>query len=317
MLVATLSGDCCRGGLVSEPGLGGFAAPSKESVALIILTLNQREATLRCLQSVVRSTGIPVHVLLWDNGSADGTTDTVRAQYPDVLVLRSESNLGVAGGRNAAAEAAIERWHPKYLFFMDNDMEIDPQCVRELAAAMQADPLTAQATGKIRILGREAQLYGAGGCVLDFRHGKTGHVAHGEHDDGRFDRPGPCLPSGGCMMIRTDVFRALGGFDTIFNPYGPEDLDIGLRLRKAGYSAVYVPSAVVFHEATPGHTGGGGMHSWKYVCRKAQHWLILLHRHATLREQAYFYFIGGPTLALFVLWRRVAGVLADNAKQRS
>jgi GT2 family glycosyltransferase len=315
--MATRLGDCCGRGQVSESGLGGSAASSEESVALIILTLNQREATLRCLQSVMRLTGIPVRVLLWDNGSADGTTEAVRAQYPDVLVLRSESNLGVAGGRNAAAEAAIERWHPKHLFFMDNDMEIDPQCIRELAAAMQADPLIAQATGKIRILGREAELYGAGGCVLDFRHGKTGHVAHGEHDDGRFDRPGPCLPSGGCMMIRTEVFQALRGFDTIFNPYGPEDLDIGLRAREAGYSAVYVPSAVVFHEATPGHTGGGGMHSWKYVRRKARHWLILLHRHATLREQAYFYFIGGPALALFVAWRRVAGAFTASVNRRS
>lgn len=298
---------------MSEPGLRVLAAPSKESVALIILTWNQREATLRCMRSVARLTGIPVHVLLWDNGSTDGTADAVRNQYPDVLVLRSESNLGVAGGRNAAAEAAVERWCPKYLFFMDNDMEIDPQCVRELAAAMQADPRIAQATGKIRMLGRETQLYGAGGCVLDFRHGKTGHVAHGERDDGRFDRPGPCLPSGGCMMIRTDVFQLLRGFDTIFNPYGPEDLDIGLRLRKAGYTAVYVPSAVVFHDAAPGHTGGGGMHSWKYMRRKAKHWLILLRRHATLREQSYFYFIGGPALALRVLWRRFADLLAGNA----
>jgi GT2 family glycosyltransferase len=244
-------------------------------------------------------------VIVLDNGSNDGTVHSIRIAYPHVAVIRSESNLGVAGGRNEAAWEAIHRWGVEFLFFMDNDMEIDPACLLELVAAMRGSDRIASATGKIRIVGEARRLYGAGGCLLDFRNGRTGHIAHGELDDGRFDQPGPCLPSGGCMLVRREAFERADGFDVTFNPYGPEDLDLDLRLRKLGYTAVYVPAALVYHEHIPGHTDGGGMHSWAYIWRKARHWLILLHRHATPRELIFFYLIGAPLTAARAVRQRL------------
>jgi GT2 family glycosyltransferase len=45
------------------------------------------------------------------------------------------------------------------------------------------------------------------------------------------------------MMVRADIFQQLNGFDPLFGPFGPEDLDFSLRLQKAGYLALYIPQA--------------------------------------------------------------------------
>ena len=54
--------------------------------------------------------------------------------------------------------------------------------------------------------------------------------------------PAPCIACGGAMMVRTDSSRKLGGFDAAFDPFGPEDIDFSLRLRKLGFRALYFPA---------------------------------------------------------------------------
>ena len=91
----------------SENGPGGR---DDRSVAVIVLTYNQRDLTLRMLDTLYGSSSVVVDVLLWDNASSDGTASAVGEAFPDVLVHHHESNLGVASGRNAAARLAIETW---------------------------------------------------------------------------------------------------------------------------------------------------------------------------------------------------------------
>jgi GT2 family glycosyltransferase len=105
------------------------------------------------------------------------------------------------------------------------------------------------------------------------------------------------------MLVRTELFQQFGGFDTKFDPYGPEDLDFGLRLAKAGYRALYVPEAVVFHETRPGRTFEGGEYTEKYATHRAKHWLLFLRRHASLHQKAGFFFFGAPYLAARVILR--------------
>ncbi len=97
-----------------------------ERVAVVILTYNQRDMTLRCLDSLQEEEGQPFDILLWDNGSADGTAEAVAAAFPGLLLHESADNLGVAGGRNAAARLAFEKLDPTHLLFLDNDMVVEP-----------------------------------------------------------------------------------------------------------------------------------------------------------------------------------------------
>lgn len=264
-------------------------------VAVVLLTLDQREKTFRCLRSLHRMAEPRPDIVLWDNGSCDGTAEAVAREFPAVVIHHNPTNAGVASGRNAAATIALDTFAPTHLFFLDNDMEVSPDFLAPLLAPFAADARVGHTTGKIRFLGEENRLYGAGGCVLQFWRGRTGHVGYGQVDRGQFDRPHRCLPSGGCMLVRVDLFRRLGGFDTGYNPYGPEDLDFGLRMRDIGYHGVYVPESVVYHESISSRTGsGGGMRSQRYVRDKSRHWFRFMARHASLGERILFYSLGAP-----------------------
>src|SRR5690349_6349086 len=84
--------------------------PSLDQVMVIILTYNQKDKTLECLTSLLHADDMPFKILVWDNASRDGTIDAVNQAFPDVLIHHSESNLGVAGGRNASAKLAMDKY---------------------------------------------------------------------------------------------------------------------------------------------------------------------------------------------------------------
>jgi len=232
------------------------------------------------------------HCVLWDNGSQDGTADAVSVTFPEVLVHHHPTNLGVASGRNAAAALAIEKYSPTHLLFIDNDMVVERNFVCALLAPFESDPQLAQTQAKLRFLNDPTRLNDGGGCRIQFWLGRTSPVGFGEIDRGQYDKPAKCVSCGGAMMVRTDVFQQLGGFDEKFSPFGPEDLDFSLRCYKAGYHALYIPQAVAYHEVS--HSFEGGQYTELYARNKSRHWLLFMRRHASIVEQVAFYLVGGP-----------------------
>lgn len=101
-------------------------------------------------------------------------------------------------------------------------------------------------------------------------------------------------------MVRKDIFHQLGGFDMVFNPFGPEDLDFSLRLQKAGYDALFIPQAMAYHQVS--HTFGQG-YSETYAQHKSRHWFLFMRRHATLGQKIAFFLLGAPYLAVQVFIR--------------
>ncbi len=118
------------------------------------------------------------------------------------------------------------------------------------------------------------------------------------------------------MLVRRDVFEELGGFDSRYDPYGPEDLDFGLRVQAAGYRALYIPEAVIFHDPEPGKTVSGGQFTESYAWYRARHWLRFLAQHGTTSQKAGFFLIGAPYLLSGIViregrrgnWRALKGL---------
>ena len=300
--------------------------PVAAQVAVLILTFNQRETTLRCLASVLAQSGPVFRVVLWDNGSEDGTLEEVERRFPEVITHHHPENLGVASGRNAAAAVAIERFAPAYLLFLDNDMILEAGFIGALLEPLLEDGPIGQTQAKLRFAKDRERLNDGGGCRISFWRGRTHPVGFGEIDRGQYDQQTPCIACGGAMMTRTEVFQELGGFDSAFDPVGPEDLDYSLRLQKAGYSALYAPRAVAFHEVS--HTFGGGRYTEAYARHKARNWIRFLSRHAPPHQKLAFFFLSAPLLALRLIVREgksgnlgaVRGMvvgLADFWKQKS
>lgn len=269
-------------------------------IAVIILTINQRERTLQCLSSLSAVRYPSFHVLVWDNGSGDDTAEVVRAEFPEVLLHYHPNNLGVASGRNAAAHLAIQTFNPSHLLFLDNDMIVEPDFVKELLRPFAEDSKLGQTQAKLRFMHDRESLNDGGGARINFVLWKVSPVGFGEIDRGQHDTPKNCVACGGAMMVRTDVFQELGGFDPTFDPFGPEDLDFSLRLQKAGYTALYIPQAVAYHAVS--HAFGKG-YTEEYARRKSRHWLILMRRHASAIQKAGFFCLGAPYLSARVLMR--------------
>lgn len=275
--------------------------PARPTVAVIMLTVDQCASTLRALESIGPSRLANVEIFLWDNGSSDGTADAVRDRLPAVHVHRSSDNLGVAGGRNAGAALAFERLQPEFLCFLDNDLVLTPGFIDALLEVLLADASVGQVQAKLRFLDRPDVLNDGGGCRIVFWRGSTEPVAKGEVDRGQRDRVSPCVSCGGAMMVRTAIFRELGGFDMAFNPFGPEDLDFSLRLQRSGYRALYVPRAMAYHAVT--HTFESRGYTARYAGLKTQHWLRFLRRHGSPAQQVAFLIVGVPFVVARLLIR--------------
>ena len=274
--------------------------PSSPLVAVIVLTVNQREKTLRCLESLLDQRGTPFQALLWDNGSQDGTIAAVQADFPNVTVHRHPDNLGVASGRNAAAQLAIRTVNPSYLLFLDNDMVLEPDFVTSLLQPLLQDSRVGQTQAKLLLMDDPQRLNDGGGCRIGFLSGRTRAVGFGEIDRGQYDFVRSCVCGGGAMMVRTDVFQSLRGFDPAFDPFGPEDIDFSLRLRRAGYEALFVPQAIAYHEASHSY---GNEYDAAYARLRARHWLIFSSRHAPRWQRLVFMGVTAPLLFLKILTR--------------
>ncbi|HZW36334.1 MAG TPA: glycosyltransferase family 2 protein [Candidatus Deferrimicrobiaceae bacterium] len=281
-----------------------------EGIAVVMLTVDQREKTLRCLESFRSVDAPPYRILVWDNGSVDGTEEAVRTAYPDVVFHRSPTNLGAAGGRNAGVERAIAAFDPAYLLFLDNDIVVTPGFLLPLTEPFRQDPSVGQTSAKIRYLHDPARINAAGGSRVNFPLGIVTVTGIGEIDRGQHDEPGECIANGGCTLVRRDVFERIGGFDDRFHPYGHEDLDLSLRIRKSGFRVLYVPSSVVYHE--PSRTLVGTRFDEAYAASKARTWLLLLHKHASAAEKGGFFLVGIPLAFFRVLCRegRAGGLKA-------
>ena len=264
-------------------------------VAVVILTMNQKTRTLNCLASLFESEADDFHVIVWDNGSTDGTVEAVRAQYPKVLAHLHPENLGVASGRNAGAQLAVEHYSPAYLLFLDNDMLFAPGFIRALLAPFLLDRKVGQAQAKLLFMDEPERLNDGGGARINFVRWQVTPVGYRELDRGQHDRVKQCISCGGAMMVRADVFREMGGFDTVFDPYGPEDLDFSLRMQSAGYKALFVPQAVAYHEVSHSY---GGDYNEVYAQHKARQWFLFMKRHATPGQKAAFYLFGAPYMGL-------------------
>lgn len=291
-----------------------MTGPRAPRVAVVMLTMNQRDKTLRALASV-RSDDPDLRVVLWDNGSTDGTLEAVAQAFPGVIAHRHPENLGVASGRNAAARLAMSELDPTHLLFLDNDLVLTPGFATSLLEPFREQDV-GQTQAKLLYLHDRGRINDGGGCRINFWLGRTDPVGFREIDRGQCDEVAPCVSCGGAMMVRADLFTRLGGFDSLFDPFGPEDIDFSLRLQAAGYRALYIPRALAYHEVS--HSFEGGDYTAVYARAKARHWLRFLARHGTPVQKLGFMLVGAPLIAVRMTLRELArgnpGALVGSAR---
>jgi len=252
-----------------------------ESGAVIIVTYNSREHIGPCLASLAEHAADWEQIVV-DNGSRDGTVELVAGSFPTVRLIRPNENLGFAGGCNAGAATAPSAAH---LLFLNPDTILEAGSIDAMRAAF-----------------RDESVGAVGACLVDerggFQHGWAvrrfpsfvflaldlclvnrlwpGNPVHVRVENRDFDpRCSQVVdqPAGAALLVRSDVFAALGGFDARFHPLWFEDVDLCLRIRASGRSIWYAADARLQH------VGGHSLSSLDEHAAKA-YWYANLIRYA-------------------------------------
>ena len=218
-------------------------------LAVLIVNYNSAGFLPRCLEALARQDVQGFRTIVVDNGSTDGSVDELEQLFPWVELVRAGGNLGFAAGNNLAASRARDcRW----LVTLNPDAFPERGCLRALLAAAQANPQFTMFQARLVADADHAKLDGVG----DAYHvsGLFWREAHMAPASAVYDRAREIFsPCAAAAMYRRDAFDEAQGFDEDFFCYA-EDVDLGFRLRLAGYRALYVPGAVAYHVGS-GTTG--------------------------------------------------------------
>src|ERR1700733_647526 len=223
-------------------------------ISILIVSFNTCSILRDCLKSIPRPSGdITLEVVVIDNGSRDDSLAMVRSEFPWVKTIQSEINLGFGGANNRAYHEATGH----YIVLLNSDAFLEPDSLLISFQKMEANPTVglagAQLVGRDGTLQPSARMFPT--LLREFltMSGLAHRFAHSKFF-GQNDRTwaGPDTEAevdwvpGAYSIIRRDVLEKVGFFDPAFFLYC-EEVDLCLRIQKAGYKIMYWPSIKVVH----------------------------------------------------------------------
>ena len=222
-------------------------------VCIVVLNWNRPDDTIECVQSLQKTDYANAEILIVDNGSTDESTALFTARLPGIQILQTGQNLGYTGGNNFGFEYALKQG-ADYVFVLNNDTTVDPDCIQRLVDAGETYPETgvlgcfvfAYAPPRPflyaglhtqKTLGRPSM----GGFVGE-------EIADKVEKDAAIEEVVPIDAAHGCaFVIKRAALERVKGFDPKFFAVH-EEVDLSMRVQEAGYQVVAVPQARIYHK---------------------------------------------------------------------
>jgi len=293
-------------------------------VTAIVLNYGRESLAASAVRSLELSEPSAPRILIVDNASPDGSGDRLAARFPQHDYLQTGENLGYAGGNASGIERAIADG-AEYILIINDDAEVAPGAVAALVAALDADPRAAtagptivfdDAASSVCWAGGEFDLARARGTPLPLAASRATRASDAEVR--------PCtFVSGCCVLLRASVVRELGGFRAEYFAY-VEDVELSLRLTRAGWRLLYVPNARVIHHAPFPEPAPA---AWKIRLRDlnrrrmvAEHYALgdrvrfALWFYPTRLALAALYFTHADVARAAAIWRGMTGALSAPSR---
>lgn len=263
---------------------------STPCASVIIPNWNGAHLLPPCLDALRSQAYKDFEVLVVDNASTDSSVELLEKEYPEVRVIRMETNRFFSG----AVNEGIRRSKGEIVVLLNNDTEVEPQWLAELVEALDENPEAGFAASKMLLFERRNVLNSAGDYYG--RDGVPGNRGVWERDEGQYDAItevfGAC---GGAAAYRRRMLEEIGLLDEDFVGYC-EDVDWNFRAQLAGYKCVFAPRARVYHRLSA--TGGGPVAS--YFC--GRNFINVIVKDM-------------PTSLIKRYWLRIVGAQLGYAKQ--
>jgi GT2 family glycosyltransferase len=232
---------------------------------VVLVNYNGGDYVLNCLAKLAGQT-LAHHTLVIDNASKDNSLRAAVDAFPSVEALPLRSNTGFARAVNIAAS----RCRTPYLVLLNQDTEPAQDFLEALTQPLRDQPAIASVAGTLVFASRPDVVASAGIDVYQ----------NGVALDSRLGRPIPpdtgLKPvfgaSGGAMALRSEVFRAVGGFPEPFFMY-LEDVDLAWRLRLGGWESVWAPAAVASHAYSA--AAGEGSRFKRHLLARNRIWTLV------------------------------------------
>ncbi len=234
-------GDFAIGSQYKEHGKLRFPYVEQPAVSIIIPVYNQIHYTYACLLSILEHTkDVSYEVIIADDVSTDATEHLDR--YAEGLVIcRGSTNQGFLKNCNHGAQSARGR----YLMFLNNDTQVTEGWLSSLVNLIQSDESIGMVGSKL--VYPDGRLQEAGGIIWSDGSGwNYGRLDNPDKPEYNYVKDVDYI-SGAAILLSTDLWKQIGGFDTRFAPAYCEDSDLAFAVREAGYRVVYQPLSKVIH----------------------------------------------------------------------
>lgn len=232
------------------PGAGRRDA----DISAVVVNWNTRELLARCLQSLRANAPSTrtLDIIVVDNGSADGSAESVRSDWPQVRLIANARNEGFTRANNRAIRTTTS----PYLLLVNADAFVSPGCIDQLLARLEADPRAGVAAPRLVYgdgswqrwtAGRAPSLISAA-CYFLFLERVLPAARHRSLylAEDRRDAFQPEWVSSACMLVRRAALDDVGLLDENFFAY-MDDVDLCQRLREREWSVWYCPDAQAVH----------------------------------------------------------------------
>jgi hypothetical protein len=312
----------------------------KPNICIVLLNMNTWKDTIECLESIEGAQNKDFFIVVVDNASTDNSIehmlnwalkkdmlstillevdesgDNVRPVTPPMMnsecrdgktsisIIRSQQNLGFAGGCNVGIRYALESYNPDFVLLLNNDTIVDPLFIDALIHPLAEDQRIGIAGSKIFDYANREVVQTAGMRIVwwlgEIRPAKR-QMVHNRENHGYYEIDAASACS---LLIRRDILEKLGLLDTSYFLYY-EDVDLCVRTRRLGYSIVCAEGSKVWHKLSVTMKKNTGTREY-YSARSL---FLFMKRHASKKQWISFsiYFLSMRiwlSLAIIILHHR-------------
>jgi len=216
--------------------------PEKKLVSILIVNWNGLDYLKNCLLTIAKIDYSNYEIVIFDNGSTDGSVEFAREYYPHAKLIENNSNIGFVGGNNEGYKYC----RGEYILFLNNDTLVEKDFLDALVAKIESSDKIGGVQPKLLKFDQET-IDGAGSYLTNY--GFLYHYGYREKDGQKFKQGKKIFSvKGAAMMFKREVLEKVGLFDPDYFAYF-EETDLCWRVWLAGYEIFYVPASVVYHKA--------------------------------------------------------------------
>jgi GT2 family glycosyltransferase len=254
-----------------------------KKVSVITVNFNQPLVTEALLASIFKTNTYPdIEIIVVDNGSKTDEIPQWEIKYPDVIFIRSEINMGFAGGNNLGIKAATG----DYLFLVNNDTEFTEGLIQTLVNVLDQNPAIGIISPKIKYFEFPDTLQYIGFTPMNYYTCRNKCLGQFEKDNGQYDHIS--APTGFChgaaMMLRREAIERAGLMAENFFLYY-EEMDWNEHIKRAGYQSWVCTDALIYHKESV--SVGQGSPLKEYFMNRNR--ILFIRRNAPWNKALVFY----------------------------